>query len=108
MSDPTLDAIEIAKAQEGLRQRRETFDQLKIQDRRWFLLRLIMGWVAIVMLPLLGIVSILILLHHEEFATDIVTIATTALLVDILGLVIAIVKLVLGDGPKKLEPTDMS
>jgi uncharacterized membrane protein YqjE len=104
MSDPTFNAVTIAEAQEMLRQRAETFDQVKAQDRKWFLLRLMMGWTAVVLLPLFGIVCLLMLLHHNEFTSETVTVAATALLVDILGVVLTVWKVVLGNGPTKLGP----
>jgi hypothetical protein len=51
MTDPILDTIALANEQEKLRQVSETFDQRKTQDARWFILRLAMGWIAVVFLP---------------------------------------------------------
>jgi len=98
------ETIAIARAQEELRQGRETFDQRKAQDRRWFAMRLAMGWVALVVLPAIGALAAWMLFNHDSFPAVTVTLATSVLLVDIVGLVIAVWRVVLGSGPQALEP----
>jgi cytochrome c biogenesis protein CcdA len=96
--------IVIARAQEQLRQERETFDQKKRQDGRWFLLRLAMGWSAVVLLPAIGGVSGWVIANHPNFAAGTVTLAASALFVDSIGLVLAVWRIVLGTGPEGLVP----
>jgi lipid-A-disaccharide synthase-like uncharacterized protein len=99
------DSIALEREAEQLRQERETFNQLKVQDNRWFLLRLVMGSVAVVLFPAIMFVCTWIIFHHQDFSSATVTVATTGLLGDSLGLVIAIWKLVLGTrGPERLAP----
>ncbi|SFD86981.1 hypothetical protein [Nitrosomonas sp. Nm166] len=101
----TISAKDLIRVEERLRQVRETFDQRKKQDAQWFVLRLCMGCIAGIMLPLIGIGCFYILVNHTSFPETIITSAGAALLTDILGLMIAVWKVVIN--PKsamKLEP----
>ena len=99
------DTIALQQAAERLRQERETFDQKKQQDRRWFSLRLAMGWTSVVLLPTIMTVSSWIIFHRETFSEATVTLAASALLVDTLGLVLSIWRIVVtAGGPEKLAP----
>lgn len=104
MADTTTRAVVLATANERLRQERETFDQRKEQDRRWFKLRMAMGWLAVVLLPLLGAAAFYVLYNNDEFTPATVTAASAAFFVDVVGLVISIWKVVLGQSPKAFEP----
>jgi hypothetical protein len=104
VSESVTDTIALAREQEQLRQERETFDQRKKQDGRWFLLRLAMGWTAVALLPGIGVTSGWIIFHYAQFAASTVTVATGALLVDTLGLVLSVWRIVLGRGPESLGP----
>jgi hypothetical protein len=86
--------IPIQKALERLRQERETFDQKKLQDSRWFVIRMAMGVVAVLVMPALVIVCVLIIIDPHQEAT-IKGLAASTLLVDILGLVGTIWKVIL-------------
>lgn len=96
--------IELLRAQEQLRQQRETFDQHKRQDSRWFLLKLVMGWASVVLLPGIGFICGYVIFNYQDFSSATVTAATVALLVDTLGLVMSVWRLVLGKGPDQLKP----
>lgn len=96
--------IELLRAQEQLRQQRETFDQHKRQDSRWFLLKLVMGWTSVVLLPGIGFTCGYVIFNHQHFSSATVTAATAALFVDTLGLVMSVWRLVLGKGPEPLQP----
>lgn len=87
-----------ARALEQLRQERETFDQAKARDVRWFTLCLTIGYAGIGLLFAIALVSGCILLHPANYSTATIGIAATTLLVDILGLVASIFKLVLQQG----------
>jgi hypothetical protein len=97
----TAAEVTLAQAAERLRQERETFDQAKNHDARWFKVRLAIGWVAVVTLPAILIVAASIIWMHEQFDAATVRIATGALLVDALGTAASLYKLVLGDQPKR-------
>ncbi|MEQ8690199.1 MAG: hypothetical protein RIC89_05095, partial [Pseudomonadales bacterium] len=102
--DP-VDASQLATIEERLRQERETFDQRKEQEGRWFSLRLRMGYTAVVLLPTVAIICGYILLNSNTFPAAVVTSAGAALFVDILGLVAAVFKLVFHErAVTKLEP----
>lgn len=88
-----------------MRQERETFDQRKKQDGRWFALRLTMGFMAALLLPVLAFVAAYVLFHHEDFPPSVVVSAGAALFADVTGLLIAAWKLVLNpQSTTRLEP----
>jgi hypothetical protein len=99
------DAAQLAQLNERLRQERELFDQQKSQDRRIFVLRMTMGWVAVVLLVAICALAAYVILNHADFSTATVTAATSALLIEALGLVIAVWRVTVGTGPKELQPT---
>ncbi|MGN2634597.1 hypothetical protein ACTD5D_00055 [Nocardia takedensis] len=98
------DEIELLEAQERLRQSRETFDQRRRQDSRWFLLKLVMGWTSVVFLPGIAVTCGYVIFNFHDFDPATVTAATVALLVDTLGLVLSVWRLVLGKGHDPLQP----
>lgn len=105
MSDVTANTIAYETAIESLRQQRETFEQRREQENKWFSLRLRMGYAAVVLLPAVAIVSGYVILNPGSYSTATVTAATGALFVDVLGLMGAIWKVVLNpDTVTKLDP----
>ena len=80
---------------ERLRQEKESFDQHKLQSERWFQLRLIMGYVAVVLLPSIFILCVFIIIYHTYFSDTVVASATATLFVDAVGIVYSIWKIVL-------------
>lgn len=98
-------AARITKAAERLRQQQETFDQRKKHDSEWFLLKLLMGYSAILLLVSILVISCIIIFNYERFPDSIVNWATPALFVDILGLIFTVWKVVLNHTQTtKLEP----
>lgn len=96
---------EIEQIKERLRQERETFDQHKAHENRWFQLRLVMGYASVVLLMAILIVSAIILFNYQRFPSSVVTAAGAALFVDALGLVISIWKIVFNpDFMTRLSP----
>ena len=105
MSISSFDPIELERAAEQLRQERETFDQRKRQDSRWFALRLAMGYVAVVLLPAIIVISSYVLARSGQFSAAVVASASGALFVDVVGLIVAVWKIVLNPtSATKLEP----
>jgi peptidoglycan biosynthesis protein MviN/MurJ (putative lipid II flippase) len=97
--------IRLTKAAEALRQESETFEQLKRQDKNWFLLRLIMGYCAIVLLVGILVISAIIIFNYDKYPDKIVGWAGPALFVDILGLIFTVWKVVLNPNfSTKLNP----
>lgn len=95
----------IEQIKERLRQERETFDQHKAHENRWFQLRLIMGYSSVVLLAAIIVISSIILFNHQAYSSSVVTAAGAALFVDVLGLVISIWKIVFNpDFMTKLAP----
>lgn len=98
-----------AAAEERLQQERETFDQRKKQDGRWFALRLTMGIMAALLLPVLALAAAYVLLFHEDFPPTVVTSAGAVLFADVTGLLVAVWKLVLNpQSATRLEPLTLS
>lgn len=98
-------AAGITKAAERLRQQQETFDQRKKHDSRWFWLKLIMGYSAILILLAIMVISSIILFNHEKFPDQIINWVAPALFVDVVGLIFTVWKVVLSPGNStKLEP----
>jgi hypothetical protein len=59
-------AAGLTKAAERLRQQQETFDQKRKHDSRWFWLKLVMGYSAILLLLAILIISCYIILAQLE------------------------------------------
>ena len=92
-------------ARERLRQEQETFNQRKRQDRQWFVLKLVMGFFAVILLATVLVISFYILINNDKFPAAVVISAGGALFVDILGLIISVWKIVLNPNSiTKLEP----
>jgi hypothetical protein len=107
----TENSIQVSNAQlqERLRQERETFDQHKTHENQWFKLRLVMGAVAVILVPSIIVICVFVFLNHAVLPTAIVASASGALFVDVVGLVIAVWKVVLSPGfITKLAPVTQS
>lgn len=105
-ADEPRAAIELAMAHEELRQRQETFNQRKSQDRTWFRVRVAMSCVSIVAILLIGYICAYIVFHAANFPDGTVTLAAAGLVADILATMLAVWRLVLGKGPQELGPLD--
>jgi hypothetical protein len=98
MSDQTMDAIALARAEEQLRQERETFDENRRQGRRWFVLRLIVGYTSVLALISIMATCLYVLMNNASFPSSVVVTASATLFGDVLGLVITIWKVVINPG----------
>ena len=87
--------ILIERAAEQLRQEQEVFEQRRSQESRWFYLRLVMGYSAVVLLVAVMAVASYVLLNNDQFHTSVVSAAGAALFLDVLGLLVAVWKIVL-------------
>ena len=97
--------IKIQRALERIRQERETFDQRKKHEKLWFNLRLILGYLSILVLAAILIVSSIIIFDNKNYPPSLVTSAGIALFADILGLIVTVWKVVLNpEFSTKLEP----
>ncbi|KKL90477.1 hypothetical protein LCGC14_1904310 [marine sediment metagenome] len=105
MHNEDFTPIRIERASEQLRQEREAFDQRKKQASRWFTLRLVMGYVGVIILTIVIIVSTAIILNPTKYPEFAVATAVTALLVDVIGIIAGVWKFVLSpDSTTKLKP----
>lgn len=100
-----IDPIALERATERLRQERETFNQLKLQDDRWFRLRLVMGYTSVVLLAAIMAVSTFILFNNRQFPEKVLIAAGAALFTDVLGLLVGVWRIALNPGfLTKLSP----
>lgn len=95
MNRSELTPVLLARASERLRQERETFDQQKLHEERWFCLRLVMGYSAVILLVSIMAVSTYLLFNASKFSSSVVASAGAALFVDVLGLLIGVWKIAL-------------
>jgi hypothetical protein len=95
----------LAQAEGALRQQQAAFNQLIAQDQASFRQRYIIGWILIVLFVGICAVCGYVIVNSSEFPATAVTAAASALLVEALGLVGAIIKGIMGVQPKELEPT---
>lgn len=98
------DTIALERAQEELRQERETFDQRKEQDARWFSLRLAMGITAVLLIPTFMGICTWVIVNHTAFDGAVVTAAAAGLFADVLGMILSVWRIVLGQAPDALAP----
>jgi uncharacterized membrane protein YqjE len=104
-TDRTTETIRVIRAQERLKQEIAIFNHIQSQDERLFRQRLAMGWVAVVALPLLGAISCVVIFEHDHFSEAIVALAASALLTDILGLIIMVWRTTISRTPQQLAAT---
>lgn len=82
------------KVTQRLRQEQATFDQKRVQDARWFVLRMAMGILAMLVIPAMIVICVLIIFNpHQEVTVKVL--AASTLLVDILGLMGAVWRVIL-------------
>jgi len=97
--------LSLERLKERLRQERETFDQHKAHENKWFTLRLVIAGLAVPALLAIAYFSARIILDHTAYTAAIVTAASSAFFVDTLGLVVSVVKIVFNpDFMTKLAP----
>jgi hypothetical protein len=95
MEQDHFEPVVLARATEQLRQERETFDQAKKHEALWFYLRLVMGYASVVLLTAIMFIASFILFRSSQFSAGVVTTAAAALFADVLGLLVAVWKIVL-------------
>jgi uncharacterized membrane protein YqjE len=97
--------LSIQRALERIRQERETFEQKKKHENRWFLLRLTMGFSSILLLSAVMVLCSVILLNPSVYSAGVVASAGVALFTDVLGLLIGVWKIVISPSSiTQLEP----
>jgi len=105
MPNKTIDAIAFARAEEALRQEQATFEQRRQIEYHWSLLRLRMGYAAIILIPTIGTFCGYVLINSALFPQTVIVSAGAALFGDVLSLLAAVWKVILNPGSvTKLEP----
>jgi hypothetical protein len=106
MTRPIADEdISLLRANEYIRQARESFDQHKRQDGRGFMVWLAMNWMAALLLPGFAAICAVIILHPERYSSWAVNTATSTLLVDVFGAVLAVWRSMTTRPTTRLSPT---
>jgi hypothetical protein len=82
------------KTAQRLRQEQATFEQKQLQDARWFILRMAMGILAMLVIPTMIAICVLVIANPHQDVT-VKRLAASALLVDILGLMGAVWRVIL-------------
>lgn len=105
MTPPDFDSQKVLRLEEQLRQERTVFDQTLAHTERWFTLRLRLGYLAAVLLPSFFLLASYFIIEHEAYPVAVVNAASAALFVDVIGLVLAVWKLVMNpDSMPKATP----
>ena len=103
--DMAITTIDAEIERERLRQEKETFDQNKKQHKTVHILKIVMGFTALVVLLAVLVWCFYVLTNGEKFHTATVISAAVGFLGDITGLMISVWKIVLNpDFIKELVP----
>ena len=89
MPNGTKSAVLLAQAEERLRQQRLMADEKIARARSFRRLQLAAGWTAVLMLLSIATVCIVIIVNYEHVPPQLLTGASAALFVDVLGLLVA-------------------
>jgi len=101
----TADDLSQAERAERLRQSRAAFDQLVDHRERWFRLRTTMGYVALLVVPLICALAGFVIVNHRDFDAKVIALACTAL-VSAIGLLAAAWRVILATAPSQPPPLD--
>lgn len=102
MSSEFEQSLILAEANERLRQEGAAFDTLQEQYAREMRVRRAMLWTAVILLPAVMSICIFVLVRYEDFDQLTVAMASGALFVDALGLVIMIWRATIRMQPPKV------
>lgn len=89
MADGTINAVRLAQAEERLRQQRLMADEKIARARAFRRLQIAAGWTAVLMLPSIATVCVIIIIEYQKVPNQLLTGASAALFVDVLGLLVA-------------------
>jgi hypothetical protein len=90
----TANELVIQRAEEELRQARETFAIRKAHDRAWRTARLTVSYTSVFIIIAVMVMAMWIMLNHPSFPTSIQTAAISAFFVDLLSTVVLVWKLI--------------
>ena len=88
-SQPTDAAVRLAQAEQRLAQERLVMQARLEKDRSTRRIQEAMGWLIVVMLPSVAVVCVVVMANYEHVPFSMVTSASGAFFVDIVGLVVA-------------------
>jgi cytochrome b561 len=101
----TAEELSQAEHAERLRQSRAAFDQLIDHRERWFRLRTTMGYVALLVVPLICALAGFVIVNYRDFDAKVIALACTAL-VSAIGLLAAAWRVILATAPSELPPLE--
>jgi ABC-type multidrug transport system fused ATPase/permease subunit len=105
MNNTVSESVRVEQLLERIRQERETFNQRKEQDQRWFRLRLLMGYVSVVLLPAIFVFCSYIILHSKDFSDQIVASASASFFGDVVAFILFMWKVLMpAKSVSRLEP----
>jgi hypothetical protein len=99
LQDDQNDVVIIAQAQQRLSQEQQVFVRRMERDKALFRLQLCCGWVVLVLLPVVAVVSVVIMINYRAVPASMLTAACAAFFVDVLGLLVAAYKTLLPQKP---------
>jgi ABC-type transport system involved in cytochrome c biogenesis permease component len=88
----TRSAVLLAQAEESLRQQRLMADEKIARARAIRRLQVAAGWTVVLLLPAIATACFAIIWNHDKMPGDVLTMASAALFVDVLGLLITAYK----------------
>ena len=104
MTDPEATPFELLWKQEEFRQVKESFDAWKRERTLWMVARAATLTISIILLPVICAVCTWIVFHSKDFSGETALAAASALVVEVLGLLLATYRTLVGKPPQPLQP----
>jgi len=82
-------AVRLAQANQRLEQERKVFDRSLERDRKLTRVQTAMSWIILIMLPSVAVACIVVFINASALPVSVVTSASAAFFVDVVGVVIA-------------------
>ena len=95
MTERSREVIDLARAEQALRQEQASFEQRLYQDAQWLRLKLAVGYSSVGLIAIIMVVCSYILFANEAFPTSVVVSAGGTLFGDVISLGVAVWKIVL-------------
>jgi hypothetical protein len=95
MTERSREVIDIARAEQALRQEQAAFEQRLYQDAQWLRLKLTVGYSSVGLIAIIMVVCSCILFEHALFPDPIIVSAGATLFGDLISLGVAVWKIVL-------------
>jgi len=105
-ADDQRDFAGLSQFQQRLWQDQQVFARRMQRDRAYFRLQICCGWVVLVLLPAVAVVSVMIMINYRTVPASMLIAACGAFFVDVLGLLVAAYKTLLpqNTGEERVAP----